>query len=84
MLKRQFRNFRTDHVATVTIVFQASRPVMVRWFRSDPRQAMLTDSEVPGMMPVEGACLVYIAYVRLFDCMHAFVDACLHVCNTIL
>ena len=53
MLKRQVRNFRSGRRASVTLVFRASMPVIIRWFRLAPRLNMAT-SEVPNMLPVEG------------------------------
>lgn len=53
MLKRQVRNFRNGHTATVTLVFQANQPVTVRWFCLDPN-FRTREAEIPNMLPVEG------------------------------
>ena len=53
MLKRQVSNFRSGLTASVTLVFQSSQPVVIRWFRLAPNLNM-ESAEVPNMLPVEG------------------------------
>jgi len=64
MLKRQLRNFRTGYSATVTLVFQATQPVSVRWFRTDAR---LVNSEMPNMIPVEGEYSILSLIESIFE-----------------
>ena len=53
MMKRQIRNFREGRNASITLVFRATMPVTVRWFRQSAKLNM-GNSEVPNMIPVEG------------------------------
>ena len=60
MLKRQISNFRSGLTASITLVFQSSQPVIIRWFRLAPGLNMEA-SEVPNMLPMEGGtCGVFL------------------------
>ena len=75
MLRRKIHHFEQGARASIKLVFHATQPVMVRWFRLDDSFTSQT-SEVPNMLPVEGKPLalhiLLVDYIIILLSMTSF------------